>query len=113
MEFDFGNKAHGTDALYQAIQSQLHMDYETFYHQFVKEVFEAFQIYFFLARLDAGIAYQTKLKGTSTLVFCAQQPPRDTEERYFHDLKQSLERGDWVPESERRRLAEWERDNPF
>lgn len=98
---------------YEQIQTLLGTDYEHFYNTFIRQVIDAFRSYFLIANLDSSIPYRGEVTKTFNLVFCATKLPRNDEERYFHDLKQSIELGDWVPEAEHRRLNEYERRHPL
>jgi hypothetical protein len=83
--------------------------YELFYEKFIHEVMDAFGVTFLLTRIDRTIHYRAEITGNFTLVFYASERPKNEEALYFHELKQSIERGDWVPERERRRLDDYER----
>lgn len=86
-------------------------EYEVIYSQFIKPVFDVFNLTYLLKRIDTSLSYTADITTDMKLVFETKEQPRDPDELYFEmvELKQSIERGDWVPERERRQLADYER----
>lgn len=103
-------KQHSKTIPYEYIQ-HMGLNYEEFYQNYVKQVIETFRVFFLLSRLNSGIPYTAEFAADGRMTFRAEERPKNDEDRYFHDLKISVERGDWIPESELRKLHEWERYN--
>lgn len=85
--------------------------YEEFFQRFVDPVMKDFDLMFLRVNLKPFMPYRAEMTQTFTVRFYHAELPHDEEASYFEDLRQSIVRGDWIPERERRRLEEYERNN--
>lgn len=83
--------------------------YIGFCKQFVDPVMHDFGVMFVLHNLKNTQRYRAELNTNFTLVFHPLEETRESKQRYFSELRESMERGDYIPPSERRRLEEHER----
>ncbi len=85
--------------------------YEEFFQRFVDPVMKDFDLMFLRSNLQPFMPYRAEMTQTFTVRFYHAELPQDEEASYFEDLRQSIVRGDWIPERDRRRLEEYERNH--
>lgn len=85
--------------------------YEEFFQRFVDPVMKDFDLMFLRSNIKPFMPYRAELTQTFTVRFYHSELPQNEEASYFEELRQSIVRGDWIPERERRRLEEYERNN--
>lgn len=85
------------------------MSYEAFFREFIDPVMKDFDLMFLRINIDPHRPYTAEITQGFTLRLYHAELPADEEARACEELRQSIERGDWIPERERRRLEAYER----
>lgn len=81
--------------------------YERFFQEFIDPVMKDFDLMFLRTNVNPHQCYTAEITPNFTLRFHHAEVTRDEETREYEELRQAFERGDWIPERDRRRLEEY------
>lgn len=85
------------------------LSYQGFLQRYVRSPVDGFVNSYLSGHLDALGYYEVYLTSRNELLIYPSTPDEYQERREMQEIRQSLENGDYVPESERRQLAVYER----
>jgi len=80
-----------------------------FFEKVIVPVIKDLDVVFLQTKVDRHTPCQAEIADNFTLRVYYSEPDMEDDSRFYEDLRVSLERGDWVPERDRRRLEEYER----
>lgn len=103
------NNRHNTQMLYEAVPKFLNMSNDEFYHCYTRQLIKAFMDTHIRVYTDRRSFYKVDVTPSQQLVFTLEPLPTSMKDRYYWDIKQAIENGDWVPEIDRRNLQAYER----
>lgn len=83
--------------------------YDEFYHRFISDPVDSFTLLFMQNRLDRNLNYKLELRPDYILVVTQKDATPGEEQRYYLDLRTSVDSGDWIPEREMKWMYEYER----
>lgn len=84
-------------------------DYETLYRKVASEALEVLAMTGLVTKIQPGRAYIAEITANYTLVLYSTEQDRDVEDQYYRHLRECMDRGDHIPERERRELEDYER----
>lgn len=83
--------------------------YEAFWSEHLRDALQVFLSTCVHTRIDSALPYRVTITDTYLLEFRAMERPKTERDRLYWELRESLERGDWLPERDRRFMEEYER----